>query len=58
MEHLATASHPPGFTPQGRCVRLVLAAAWAALGVLSLMLLLIGPGADAKQKFMSGFGEA
>ncbi|MBT8192661.1 MAG: c-type cytochrome [Acidimicrobiia bacterium] len=36
----------------------MLAAAWAVLGVLAAMLLLLAPGADAKQKFMSGFGEA
>ena len=37
---------------------MVLVAAWVLLALLGAMVMLLAPHADAKQKFMSGFGEA
>lgn len=58
MAHRATGSSLHGLASPERRRRLVLAAAWALLVALGAMVLLLAPRAEAKQKFMSGFGEA
>ena len=58
MTHRATGSDRPGSASPERRRRIVLLVVWTMLVALGAMVLLLAPRADAKQKFMSGFGEA